>query len=163
MVAASGDSESDGHAGFGLCSFFPSADAFSWDDEDDGDEGVFCSWSCRPCLCVFLAFNSVVLMAFSALPFSRFFLFFFSRFFCSLPVPYGFHSNEGKERNSLCSLHFISTPSVLFSFFVLLLPLSRSSEGFLVSKKSLLSSPCFASVSFFSSIFSPLGQQRQCI
>jgi len=116
MVAASRDSESDGHAGFGLCSFSPSADAFSQDDKDDGDEGMLCWWSCRPCLCVFLAFNSVVLMAFSALPLSCFFLFFFSRFFCSLPLPYGFHSNEGKERNSLCSLHFISTPSVLFSF-----------------------------------------------
>jgi hypothetical protein len=87
---------------------------------------------------------------------SRFFLFFFSHFFCSLPVPYGFHSNEGKERNSLCSLHFISTPSVLFSFFVLLLPLSRSSEGFLVSKKCLLSFSLFCLRLFFFLMFSPL-------
>ena len=45
------------------------------------------------------------------------FVFSFLVFFCSVSVPYGFHSNEGKERNSLCSLRFISTPSVLFSFF----------------------------------------------
>jgi hypothetical protein len=52
--------------------FSPSADAFSQDDEDDGNEGVLFWWSCRPYLCVFLTFDSVVLMAFSALPLSRF-------------------------------------------------------------------------------------------
>jgi hypothetical protein len=64
--------------------FSPSADVFPQDDEDDGNEGVLCWWSCR--LCVFLAFESVVLMAFSALPLSRFFLSFFSRFSLFSPL-----------------------------------------------------------------------------
>jgi hypothetical protein len=106
MVAASGDSESDGHAGFGLYSFYPSVDAFSRDDEDDGDEGMLCWWSCRPCLCVFLAFDSVVLMAFSALPLSRFFLSFFSSF--SLFSPFFFCL-----ASLLFFLFFFSPPLIL--------------------------------------------------
>jgi len=58
MVAASRDSETDRPRRFwSLFVFSPSADAFSLDDEDDGDEGVLCWWSCRPCLCVFPCFR----------------------------------------------------------------------------------------------------------
>jgi len=145
MVAASGDSESDGHAGFGLYSFYPSTDAFSRDEEDDGDEGMLCWWSCRPCLCVFLAFDNVVLMAFSVLPLSRFFLSFFSCFSLFFPfffylasfffhsfslllfycLPSWSHSNARmKERNSLCFLRFCFTAclSCVFLVFLLLSP-----------------------------------------
>ena len=75
----------------------------------------FCFRQCRCRLSLSLFF----------LPFSSFFcLFFFSVFFsrCSLfcfPFPF-FHSNERikKKINSLCSLRFLFTPSVLFfSFF----------------------------------------------
>jgi len=154
MVAASKDSESDGQAGFGLCSFSPSTDAFSRDDEDDGDEGVLCWWSCRPCLCVFLAFDSVVLMAFSALTLSRFFLFFlFSFFFVLSLFLMVFTVTKGKKETPyvLCVLYLLP----LFSFhFFLLLPLSRSNKGFLVSKKSLLSFSLFCLRLLFSSLFS---------
>jgi len=93
--------------------FSPSTDAFSRDD----DEGVLCWWSCCPCLCVFLTFDSVVLMAFSALPLSRFFLSFFSHFslfspffFCLLFPFFSFHSNEQKLLFSAFYLH-------VFGFF----------------------------------------------
>jgi len=107
--------------------FFPSADALCGDDEGDVDEGVLCWLSSRPCLCVFLL-STVSLSALSLVVFPPFLLFFLSFFFsvffsrCSLfcfPFPF-FHSNERikKKINSLCSLRFLSTPSVLFfSFF----------------------------------------------
>jgi hypothetical protein len=96
------DNENDGHAGFGFCfCFSPSADAFSEDDKDNGDEGVLCWWSCHPCLCVFLAFDCVVPYGFLCpaslsflLPFflsfalfSFFFLSSFGVFFLLSPFP----------------------------------------------------------------------------
>ena len=118
MVAASRDSESDGQADFGLCSFSPSTDAFSRDDEDDGNESVLCWWSCRPCLCVFLAFDNVVLMAFSALTLSRFFLFFlFSFFFVLSLFLMVFTVTKGKKETPyvLCVLYLL--PLFSFHFF----------------------------------------------
>jgi len=69
MVAASGDRETDRPRRFwSLFVFSPSADAFSRDDEDDGDEGVLCLWSCRPCLCVFPCFRQCPSYGFLCLP-----------------------------------------------------------------------------------------------
>jgi len=62
--------------------FFPSADAFCGDDEGDGDEGVLCWLSSRPCLCVFLL-STVSLSALSLVTllfFFHLFLIFFSLF-----------------------------------------------------------------------------------
>jgi len=95
--------------------FSTSANALSGDDKDNGDEGVLCWWSCRPCLCVFLAFDCVVLMVFSALPLSHFFFLSSSPFF--------FHSDERiKERTPLfpCYLHY-PLFSLSFPFFIFLL------------------------------------------
>jgi len=94
IVAASWDSETDRPRRFwSLFVFSPSADAFSRDDEDDGDEGVLCWWSCHPCLCVFPCFRQYPSYGFlcpASLSFLLVFLFsFFSvlsflfLFFCS--------------------------------------------------------------------------------
>lgn len=103
MVAASRDSETDRPRRFwSLFVFSPSADAFSRDDEDDGDEGVLCWWSCRPCLCVFPCFRqypSYVFLCPASLSFLLVFLFsffsvlsflflFFCSPFCFFPPPF---------------------------------------------------------------------------
>jgi hypothetical protein len=159
MVAASRDSETDRPRRFwSLFVFSPSADAFSRDDEGDGDEGVLCWWSCRPCLCVFLAFDCILLMAFSALPLSRFFLSFFSRFSLFSPLFFSFSAllfaffpptvnlpyltvTLANERNSLFSAFFYS---VFGCFFFLFSPFFSSFMLFFFLSFSALSLPPLA-------------------
>jgi len=121
MVAASRDSEIDRPRRFwSLFVFSPSADAFSLDDEDDGDESVLCWWSCRPCLCVFPCFRqypsygslpclSLVSSCLSFLVFLCSLLFFLSfSFQCRLLV----------SKKSLLSFPlFCLRPPLLCSFF----------------------------------------------
>ena len=69
-----------------LCSFSFLL-ALCGDDEGDGDENVLCWLSSHPCLCVFSAFDSGVLLSSFFLSFLSFFLFlcsFFLRFSTSL-------------------------------------------------------------------------------
>jgi len=98
--------------------FLSSADAFSGDDKDDGDEGMLCWWSCRPCLCVFLAFDCVVPYGFlcpvsllfllplflSSFLFSFFFLSSFGVFFFALSLSSFFPFFSSPSRGGLYSL-----------------------------------------------------------
>jgi len=132
--------------------FSTSVDALSGDDKDNGDEGVLCWWSCRACLCVFLAFDCVVLMVFSALPLSRFFFLSSSLFF--------FTVMKGSKKEPLCSLVICTILSshylFLFSFFC--------SLPFLLLSSSFLSCfPSFFFIILFLFSLLPLGHQRGLI
>jgi len=106
MVAASGTAKQIGHAGFGLFVFSPSADAFSRDDEDDGDEGVLCWWSCRPCLCVFPCFRQCPSYGFLCLASLSFLLVFLFSFFSVLSFLFLFFFPPlGQQSRLLYSLY----------------------------------------------------------
>ena len=110
MVAASGDSETDRPRRFwSLFVFSPSADAFSRDDEDDGDEGVLCWWSCRSCLCVFPCFRQCPSYGFLCLASLSFLLVFLFSFFSVLSILFCF------------SLFFLGQqPVLLYSLYMAL-------------------------------------------
>ena len=151
--------------------FFPSADALCGDDEGDGDEGVLCWLSSRPCLYVFLL-PIVSLSALSLVTLPSFLLF-FCLFFSYLPSPLAgltsfdrrkFLSMFSSRASSLCAADlqrfFSSSPAFFFRFsaFFSYLPsppvglTSFDRQKFLSMFNSRTSSLCAANLQcFFSS------------
>jgi len=158
MVAASRDSETDRPRRFwSLFVFSPSSDAFSRDDEDDGDEGVLCWWSCRlplcfsllstvsflwlslPCLSLVSSCLSFLVFLCSLLSFSLFLLCFSLFSTSTVNLPY-LTVTLANERNSLFSAFFYSVFGCFFFFSLRFSPLLCS--FFPLFFCSFLAAPC---------------------